>query len=115
MGAHIITTEPVAGRVRAEFGGEVLADSTSALLLREGSLPPRTYFPPGDVSMDRLTPTDHHTTCPFKGEASYWSFPDGGKAGENVAWGYLEPIDGREDIRGYLSFYDDRVELVRVD
>ena len=114
MGAHTVTTEPVASRVRAEMGGMVLADSAGALLLREGSLPPVTYFPPDDVNMDRLVPTDRHTTCPFKGEASYWSFPDGGKAGENVAWSYLEPIDGRDDIRGCVAFYADRVDVVEV-
>ena len=112
MGAHTITTEPVAGRVRAELNGQVLADSAGAILLREGGLPPVTYFPPDDVIMDRLVATDHHTTCPFKGEASYWSFPDAGKAGENVAWAYLEPIEGRDDIQGRLAFYRDRVQLV---
>ena len=115
MGAHTVTTEPVAGRVRVELGGEVLADSTNAVLLREGSLPPVTYFPTDDVSMDRLVPTDHHTTCPFKGEASYWSFSEGGESGENVAWSYLEPIEGRGDIRGHLAFYRHRVELIQVD
>ena len=112
MGAHTITTEPVAGRVRAEVNGQVLADSTGALLLREGSLPPATYFPPDDVTMDRLVPTDRHTTCPFKGEASYWSFPDAGEAGANLVWSYPEPIAGRDDIRGYLAFYPDRIDLV---
>ena len=112
MAPHTIVTEPRPGRVRAELDGEVLADSDHAIVLREGRLPPVTYFPPGDIRMDRLTPTDHHTTCPFKGRASYWSAPAAGRAGKNVAWSYLDPIEGRDDIRGYVSFYRHRVKVV---
>jgi uncharacterized protein (DUF427 family) len=111
MTGHTITTERAPGRVRVRFGGETVADSTRALVLREASLPPVLYFPPDDVRMDLLTPTELHTTCPFKGQASYWTLTVGDRRAESVAWGYLEPLTGREDIRGHLAFFADRVDI----
>ena len=70
---HTITTEPVDGLVTARWGGEVVAESRNALLLREsGAAAEVIYFPIDDVRMDLLFRTEHHSTCPFKGEASYW-------------------------------------------
>src|SRR2546421_4627960 len=51
---HTITTEPVDGLVTARWGGEVIAESGDALLLRETGLAPVTYFPIDDVRMDLL-------------------------------------------------------------
>jgi uncharacterized protein (DUF427 family) len=63
------------------------------------------YFPPGDVRQDVLEPTEQHTRCPFKGEASYWTVRVGDAVAENVMWGYQDPLPEREDIRGYRAFY----------
>src|SRR4051794_99125 len=106
--AHRIEIEPVAGRVRAEVDGEVLADSSDVLVLREGKLPERYYFPPADVRAERLTPSAAHTRCPFKGEASYYDYGDQ----REFAWYYPEPIAAVEAIRGRVAFYNDRVALV---
>ena len=106
--AHRIEIEPVAGRVRAEVGDDVLADSTDVLVLREGKLPERFYFPPEDVNTGALTPSDAHTSCPFKGEASYYDYGDQ----REFAWYYPEPIASVEAIRGRIAFYGDRVTLV---
>ena len=50
--------------------------------------------------MDRLTATDLQTTCPFKGDAEYWSAKLEDRELTAVAWSYPEPIEGREDIAG---------------
>jgi uncharacterized protein (DUF427 family) len=108
---HQITVTPAAGRVVVSVGGEKIADSGQALVLAETGCPPRYYLPRSDVRTELLSPTATHTTCPFKGEASYWSVQAGGQAHEDVVWGYESPIPAVADIAGLLCFYNERVEL----
>src|SRR5262249_5270881 len=68
---HPITIEPTKGRVQVRVKGELVADTTAALELKEATLPVVQYIPLGDVAQDRLTRTDTSTYCPFKGDASY--------------------------------------------
>jgi uncharacterized protein (DUF427 family)/putative intracellular protease/amidase len=111
---HTITTEPVDGLVTARWGGEVIAESSDALLLREAGLAPVTYFPIDDVRMDLLHRTEHHTRCPFKGEASYWSIEVGDRRSEDIAWAYEDPLPARTDLKGRLAFYADRLDGLEV-
>ncbi len=104
-GGHAITVEPSPRWVRNVFNGETIADSKRTLLLRETGNRPVYYFPPEDVRQDLLVATDHHTHCPFKGDASYRTIRVGDRTAENAVWSYPAPLPGREDIRGYLAFY----------
>jgi uncharacterized protein (DUF427 family) len=112
---HTITTEPAGCRVQIVIGGETLADSAGAVLLHETGMPTRYYLPRKDVRMDRLVATDLQTTCPFKGDAQYWSARVGDRELTGVAWSYPEPIAGREDIAGLVCFFNDRVDEVVLD
>jgi uncharacterized protein (DUF427 family) len=87
--------------------GVVLAETKRAIVLREGSLPPRYYIPRDDVRMKLLEPTASRTHCPFKGDASYWSY---GKE-TDIAWSYATPIPDAAAIAGMIAFYNDRVTL----
>src|SRR5947209_6725721 len=107
---HKVETEISPRWVRVEFNGETIADSRRALLLRETGNRPVYYFPPEDVRMDVLTPTDQHTHCPYKGEASYWTLKVGDKVSENGVWSYLDPYPEHPDIKGYLAFYWARMD-----
>jgi uncharacterized protein (DUF427 family) len=108
---HTISIHPSDAHVEVILDGELLASSDRALRLEETGLPPRYYIPKDDVRMDLLEATSFHTTCPFKGEASYWSAEVGGTRHDGVVWGYETPIDAAEAIAGYLSFYPDRTEI----
>jgi uncharacterized protein (DUF427 family) len=56
-------------------------------------------------------PTDHHTHCPTKGEASYYTVRVGDRVEENVAWYYPVPVDGAPDgLAGLVAFYFDRID-----
>lgn len=92
-------------RVRAELAGATVLDTTGGRLLHESQMLPVLYVPEADVDAELLEPTDHHTTCPFKGEASYWSVRVGDRVAENAAWGYPEPIDEAPWLIGHLAFY----------
>jgi len=122
--------ERVGLRVRVD--GEVLAETTRGLKLREGRYPPVVYVPREDVHMERLRQSDHSTHCPFKGDASYFDVKadtrsDGaddpvdqevntrggneGSGDSQVAWSYESPFDQMAEIRDHLAFYPDRVTL----
>ncbi|GAA3176387.1 MULTISPECIES: DUF427 domain-containing protein [Streptomyces] len=99
---HRITVEPSDRPVRVVHGGQVLAESDRALVLRETGCPARYYIPPQDVRLDLLTPSATHTYCPFKGTASYWSLPDAA----DLVWAYPEPEPDVAAIRDHLCFYE---------
>lgn len=104
-----IVTRPAGVRVRVAFDGEVIADSRDALVMKEGDYPPVYYFPRTDVRMERLVRSAHHTHCPFKGTASYFSLRDGP---ENAIWSYETPYDEMSAIRARLAFYPEKVDSI---
>ena len=108
---HKITITPARAHIEVRLGGELLAASDRAVLLKETGLPGRYYLPRGDVRTDLLRPTATRTTCPFKGQASYWSAEAGGQAHEDIVWSYEDPIPEAAGIAGLMCFYNDRVDL----
>ena len=97
-------------RVRVKFNGEIIADSTNAHLLFETRHLPVYYFPHSDVRIERMTPTGHHTFCPYKGTASYWTIVVGDKVAENAVWGYPEPFEEVTAIENFVALYWNRVD-----
>ena len=79
-----IVIEPAANPIRAILRSKTTVDSTRALVMHETRLPPVFYFPRDDVRTEFLVQSDHHTNCPFKGNASYWALVVGGKTIENA-------------------------------
>ena len=106
-----ITSRVFDGTGRVSVGETVLAESDACLVVAESDHLDQLYFPADDVRWDQLEATDHHTICPFKGEASYWSAPVGDGELDNVAWSYPETFDEVEAIRGYVAFYPERVKV----
>lgn len=102
---HKVAPEPSPRRVRVEFNGEMIADSTNAFLVHETRHLPVYYFPRGDVRMDLLDRTDHTTHCPYKGDASYWTVRVGERSAENAAWSYESPLDDVAEITDTIAFY----------
>jgi uncharacterized protein (DUF427 family) len=109
---HTITIAPGHDHVEVRLGGELLAATNHPVLLEETGLPTRYYLPRDDVQMTRLRPTSFHTTCPFKGEASYWSVDIDEQTHDGIAWSYEAPIPNATGIQGLLSFYPDRAEII---
>jgi uncharacterized protein (DUF427 family) len=108
---HTITITPAERHIEVSVGGQKLASSDRALRLDETGLPARYYIPREDVRTDLLQPTAKQTTCPFKGQASYWSARVGGEVYQDLVWSYETPIPAAEQIAGLLCFYNERVEL----
>jgi uncharacterized protein (DUF427 family) len=55
------------------------------------------------------------TTCPYKGEASYWTIRVGDRAVEDAVWSYPEPLPECPRIKGYFCFYPEKVERIEVE
>ena len=108
---HRITLTPVEQRMRVWLGSAAAAHRGAVQVMREGDYPPVYYFPRADVDMGLLAATDHHTHCPFKGEASYWTIEADSRREDNVAWSYETPYDEMLGIKNYIAFYDYRVKL----
>jgi uncharacterized protein (DUF427 family) len=108
---HRVDILDTSRHVKASVNGDVIAETRRARVLFETGLPPRWYFPPEDVRSDALVPSDKQTGCAYKGFASYWSVNAGGEQEEDVVWFYPSPTRDAERIRGYLAFFNERVDL----
>lgn len=111
---HPIEVTPDSSHIVIRIDGRVLADTRSALTLREASYPPVHYIPRKDVDMSLLARTDHQTYCPYKGDCSYYSIPLGGERSVNAVWTYEHPYDAVAPIKDHLAFYPTRVDEISV-
>ncbi len=103
--------EPSPKRIRVVVAGETVADSRRAMLLHESGHQPIYYFPPEDVRADLLEPSDRHTRCPKKGEASYYTIRVGSNVVDAGAWYYPEPIaQAPPMLAGLIAFYWNRMD-----
>ena len=63
------------------------------------------YFPPDAVSTEYLQPSSTHTTCPWKGEASYYHVVVNGETNKDAAWYYPEPKAAAAEIKNHIAFW----------
>jgi uncharacterized protein (DUF427 family) len=103
---HRIDMRRTSRPVRIELDGELLAESTNAVMLWETNLPTRFYLPREDV-VAHARPGDKRTTCAYKGNASYLSFD----AGENLAWSYEDPLPEAAPVAGLVAFFDELADV----
>ena len=85
---------------RALFNGTVIAESDDIEIV-EGN----AYFPLSALNGERVTETDHHTVCPWKGTASYYTITVGDQTAPNAAWYYPDAKPGAEAVAGRVAFY----------
>jgi uncharacterized protein (DUF427 family) len=86
--------------VRATWNGATIAESSRTTVV-EGN----HYFPADDVDRSVLVASDTHTTCPWKGVASYWSIQVDGATNADAAWYYPEPSEAASEIRDHVAFW----------
>ena len=86
--------------VRATWNGTVIAESDRTVVV-EGN----HYFPAGDVRAGVLAPSDSHTICPWKGEASYYDVVVDGQRNADAAWYYPDPKPAAEEITDRVAFW----------
>ena len=105
---HTIAITPADLHVEVHVDGQQVAESDRPVLLEETGMPTRYYLPRDDVRTELLRATTFSTTCPFKGDASYFSVVNGP---ENAVWSYESPYDEMLAIKERLAFYADKFEI----
>jgi uncharacterized protein (DUF427 family) len=100
--------------VRVTFGGEIIAETSDALVMTESDYGPVYYIPRADVRVGLMEKTYHSSHCPFKGDASYWTINAGDQTAENAVWSYEMPFDEVAIIRETMSFYTSKVDAIEV-
>ena len=85
---------------RATWNGATLAESDRFEVV-EGNV----YFPPESLRADHVRPSQTHTTCSWKGVASYHDVVVDGKVNRDAAWYYPDPQPAAPNIRGYIAFW----------
>lgn len=85
---------------KAIWNGAVIAESDRYEVV-EGNV----YFPAEAVRREHLRDSDTHTTCPWKGVASYYTLVVDGKENRDAAWYYPEPKDAAKNITGHVAFW----------
>lgn len=85
---------------KATWNGVVLAESDQTEIV-EGN----HYFPSESVKKEYLKSSDHHSVCPWKGTASYYSLEVNGEVNENAAWYYPDPSDAAKQIKDHVAFW----------
>ena len=111
---HPIDVTPSNDRIVVRVADRIVADTRRSLSLQEANYPVVHYIPREDVDMSLLERTDHHTYCPYKGDASYYSIPAAGDRGTNAVWTYEHPYDSVTPIKDYVAFYGTRVDAIDV-
>jgi len=109
---HPISIQRNPARVVVSVAGHVVADTRSALTLREADYSPVQYIPREDVDLSQLERTDHATYCPYKGDCGYYSIRAGGRKSVNAVWSYEDPYPAVAQIKGHVAFYPDRVDEI---
>jgi uncharacterized protein (DUF427 family) len=94
--------------MKALWNNEIIAEATQDELIRiEGNW----YFPPSSIKSEYYKESDHHTTCFWKGEASYYDIVVGDQTNTFGAWYYPVPLPGsidkvRADFSNYVAFWN---------
>ncbi|MDZ5458816.1 DUF427 domain-containing protein [Azohydromonas lata] len=86
--------------MKATWNGNVIAESDDTVLV-EGN----HYFPESAVKREYLVSSNHRTSCPWKGQAHYWSLLVNGDLNPEAAWYYPEPSEAAAEIKGRIAFW----------
>jgi uncharacterized protein (DUF427 family) len=93
-------SRPEAINMKAVWNDSVLAESNNTIVI-EGN----HYFEPGSIKREHFRESDKHTTCPWKGLASYYDIVVDGEVNKDAAWYYPEPKEAASQIKDYVAFW----------
>ncbi len=85
---------------KAIWNNTIIAESSETIVV-EGN----HYFPPTAIKSDYFKENNQHTTCPWKGVASYYDIVVAGKTNPGSAWFYPEPKAAAGNIKNYVAFW----------
>ncbi len=90
--------------MKAIWNGATLAESDDTVVVERNH-----YFPPDSIHRVYFSESDTHTTCPWKGDASYCNVTVNGTTNEDAAWYYPNPKEAAASINDRVAFWKDVV------
>ena len=86
--------------MKAIWNNKVVAESNKTIVVERNH-----YFPPESVKKEFFEESNTHTTCPWKGLASYRTLVVDGKRNPDAAWYYPAPRELAKGIKNYVAFW----------
>ncbi|PYR95906.1 MAG: hypothetical protein DMG12_27620 [Acidobacteria bacterium] len=86
--------------MKAIWNGATLADSAQTVVVESNH-----YFPPDSIKTEHFRRSETHTTCHWKGEASYYDVVVDGKTNKDAAWYYPNPSEAAKQIKDHVAFW----------
>ena len=86
--------------MKAIWNGATLADSAQTVVVESNH-----YFPPDSIKTEHFRRSETHTTCHWKGEASYYDVFVDGKTNKDAAWYYPNPSEAAKQIKDHVAFW----------
>jgi uncharacterized protein (DUF427 family) len=86
--------------MKAIWNGSVIAESDDIVMV-EGN----AYFPAASLKREFIVPSDHHTICGWKGQASYHSVQVGDQLNRDAVWYYPDPKPAAAEVRDRVAFW----------
>ncbi|PWJ40753.1 DUF427 domain-containing protein [Sediminitomix flava] len=93
--------------MKAYWNSKLLAESDKTIIIENNH-----YFPPESLNKEFFQDNSTHSTCPWKGQASYFDVVVDGKINKDAAWYYPEPSELAKNIKNYVAFWKG-VEVVK--
>src|SRR5678816_4242934 len=97
---HHNTSNKRRGIMKAIWNGVEIANSDDTIVV-EGN----HYFPPDAINKSYFKESTTHSTCPWKGEASYYDVAVNGEVNKDAAWYYPEPKPAAAEIKNRIAFW----------
>ncbi|CAM1373022.1 DUF427 domain-containing protein [Tenacibaculum xiamenense] len=86
--------------MKAIWNNKIIAESDNTIVV-EGN----HYFPPESINKEYFQSTETHSTCPWKGQASYYTITVDGKENKDAAWYYVHPSERASQIKDHVAFW----------
>jgi uncharacterized protein (DUF427 family) len=86
--------------MKASWNNQTLAESNDTIVIENNH-----YFPASSINEEFFQASSKHTTCPWKGEASYYTLVVDGQTNNDAAWYYPDPKAAAVEIKDYVAFW----------
>lgn len=86
--------------LKASWNGTVIAESSETIKI-EGN----HYFPPSSLKKEYFVASDLHSSCPWKGVASYYDIAINGEVNKDAAWYYPNALEKAIHVKDYVAFW----------
>ncbi|MHB1439284.1 MAG: DUF427 domain-containing protein [Cuniculiplasma sp.] len=110
---HKITVKTIEKPIKIVSSGEVIAETSDAILLSEQGHDDTVYVPIRDAKLKFFKESKKTSKCPYKGTADYYSLSINGEEKEDVVWRYIKPTLDFIPIKDYIAFYPNAIEKIQ--